>query len=272
MKILFIGDIVGRPGREAVSKILPNLIKKEEVDFVIANGENLAHGKGMTEKTYQEMKDAGIDCFTSGNHIWAKKEFIPHLEDKNIKVLRPANYPSGAEAGPPGAPGRGYEIFEVGSQKLVVINLMGRVFFPVDLDCPFRKLDEILAELKSLQPTTYKLTPIIVDFHAEVTSEKRAFGFWAQNKVSAVLCTHTHIPSADEEIMGQKTAYISDVGMVGVHDSVLGVEKELIIQKFLDQILTRHELAEGEVEFNAVILEIDRKGAAKSIKRIREFV
>ena len=266
MKILFIGDIVGRPGREAVQKILPNLVKKEEIDFVIANGENLAHGKGMTEKTYLEMKEAGIDCFTSGNHIWAKKEFIPYLSDKNIKVLRPANYP-------PQAPGRGYQIFEVGTNKLVVISLMGRVFFPVDLDCPFRKLDEILDELKeSLQPTTYKLTPIIIDFHAEATSEKRSFGFYAQKRVSAVLCTHTHIPSADEEILGNQTAYISDVGMVGPHDSVLGVEKELIVQKFLDQILTRHEIAEGEVEFNAVLLEIDRKGRAKSIKRVREFL
>lgn len=257
MKILFIGDIVGRPGREAVQKILPKLIKKEEIDFVIANGENLAHGKGMTEKTYLEMKEAGIDCFTSGNHIWAKKEFVPFLGDKNVKVLRPANYP-------PDAPGRGYEIFEVGTSKLAVINLMGRVFFPIDLDCPFRKLDEILKEIGEM--------PTIVDFHAEATSEKRAFGFYAQKKVSAVLCTHTHIPSADEEILGQKTAYISDVGMVGTHDSILGVEKELIIQKFLDQILTRHEIAEGEVEFNAVLLEIDRKGRAKSIERVRELV
>jgi metallophosphoesterase (TIGR00282 family) len=257
MKILFIGDIVGRPGREAVQKILPKLIKKEEIDFVIANGENLAHGKGMTEKTYLEMKEAGIDCFTSGNHIWAKKEFVPFLEDKNVKVLRPANYP-------PDAPGRGYEIFEVGTSKLAVINLMGRVFFPIDLDCPFRKLDEILKEIGEM--------PTIIDFHAEATSEKRAFGFYAQKKVSAVLCTHTHIPSADEEILGQKTAYISDVGMVGTHDSILGVEKELIIQKFFDQILTRHEIAEGEVEFNAVLLEIDRKGNAKKIERVREFI
>lgn len=257
MKILFIGDIVGRPGREATKLILPKLVKKEKIDFVIANGENLAHGKGMTEKIYLEMREAGIDCFTSGNHIWAKKEFVPLLDDKNIKVLRPANYP-------PDAPGRGYEIFEIGTSKLVVINLMGRVFFPVDLDCPFRKLDEILKEIGEM--------PTIVDFHAEATSEKRAFGFYAQNKVSAVFGTHTHISSADEEIMGGKMAYISDVGMVGVHDSVLGVEKELIIQKFLDQILTRHELAEGEVEFNAVILEIDRRGTAKRIKRTREFV
>ncbi len=193
-----------------------------------------------------------------------KKEFIPFLEDKNVKVLRPANYP-------PDAPGRGYEIFEVGTIKLAIINLMGRVFFPVDLDCPFRKLDEVLKEIGEM--------PTIVDFHAEATSEKRAFGLYAQNRISAVICTHTHIPSADEEIMGpkgapsgQKTAYISDVGMVGVHDSVLGVEKELIIQKFLDQILTRHEIAEGEVEFNAVILEIDREGKAKSIKRVREIL
>ena len=257
MNVLFIGDIVGRPGREATKLLLPKLIKKEEIDFVIANGENLAHGKGMTEKTYLEMKEAGIDCFTSGNHIWAKKEFVPFLEDKNVKVLRPANYP-------PDAPGRGYEIFEVGTSKLAVINLMGRVFFPVDLDCPFRKLDEILKEIGEM--------PTIVDFHAEATSEKRAFGLYAQKRVSAVLCTHTHIPSADEEILGQKTAYISDVGMVGPHDSVLGVEKELIVQKFLDQILTRHEIAEGEVEFNAVLLEIDREGKAKKIERVREFV
>lgn len=266
MKILFIGDIVGRPGREAVQKLLPKLIKKEEIDFVIANGENLAHGKGMTEKTYNEMVGVGIDCFTSGNHIWAKKEFVPFLEDKNVKVLRPANYP-------PDAPGRGYEIFEVGTSKLAVINLMGRVFFPIDLDCPFRKLDEILEELKNSLNSKFQIpAPVIVDFHAEATSEKRAFGLYAQKRVSAVLCTHTHIPSADEEILGQKTAYISDVGMVGPHDSVLGVEKELIIQKFLDQILTRHEIAEGKVEFNAVLLEIDRKGNVKKIERVREII
>ena len=257
MKILFIGDIVGRPGREAVKKILPDLIRKEEVDFVIGNGENLGHGKGMTKKTYQEMREAGIDCFTSGNHIWAKKEFIPCLSDKKIKVLRPANYP-------PKVLGRGYEIFEVGTTKLAVINLMGRVFFSIQLDCPFRRLDEILKEIGKM--------PIIIDFHAEATSEKRAFGFFAQKKVSAVLCTHTHIPSADEEILGRETAYISDVGMVGVRDSVLGVDKKLIIEKFLTQIITRHEIAEGEVEFNAVLLEIDRKGRAKSIRRVREFI
>lgn len=256
MKILFIGDIVGRPGREAVKKILPGLIKKEEIDFVIANGENLAHGKGMTEKTYKEMIDVGVDCFTSGNHIWAKKEFIPSLDDKNVKVLRPANYP-------PNVPGRGHEVFEVGTQKLAVVSLMGRVFFPIDLDCPFRKLDRILKEIGKMST--------IIDFHADATSEKRAFGLYAYGRVSAVIGTHTHISTADEEI-ADNTAYISDVGMVGVRDSVLGVDKKLIIKKFLTQILTRHEIAEGEVEFNAVILGIDRKGGAKKIKRIREFV
>ncbi|TSC91317.1 MAG: hypothetical protein CEN92_294 [Candidatus Berkelbacteria bacterium Licking1014_96] len=256
MKILFIGDIVGRPAREAVKKILPDLIKKEEVDFVIANGENLAHGKGMTEKTYEEMRESGIDCFTSGNHIWAKKEFIPFLEDKEIKVLRPANYP-------PGTPGRGHEIFEVGTQKLAVVSLMGRVFFPVDLDCPFRKLDEILKEIGEM--------PTLVDFHADATSEKRAFGLYAAGRVSAAIGSHTHIATADEEVV-ENTAYISDVGMTGVRDSVLGVDKKLIIKKFLTQILTRHEIAKGEVEFNAVLLEIDRKGRAKKIERVREIV
>lgn len=260
MKILFIGDIVGRSGREAVKKILPSFVKKHEVDFVIANGENLAHGKGMTPNSYKEMVEAGVDYFTSGNHIFSKKDFIPELDNKKIKVLRPANYPEDV-------PGRGYEIAEVGSQKLVIINLMGRVFFAQDIDCPFRKLDQILKKID------LKNIPIVVDFHAEATSEARAFGFFTDGKVSAVIGTHTHIPTADEQILKKGTAYISDVGMVGVKESILGVDKEIILEKFLTQMSIHHEIPEeGEVEFNTVLIDIDRKGKAKKIERIRNFV
>jgi len=262
MKILFIGDIVGKPGRLAVKELLPKIVKDKGIDFVIGNGENLAHGKGITESTYQEMIEAGIDYLTSGNHVWSKKEFVPFLDDKSVKVLRPANYP-------PGVPGRGVEIAEVGTQKLGIINLMGRTFFPQDLDCPFRKLDSILEELRN----DYGDIPIVIDFHAEASSEKRAFGFYNDGRVSAVLGTHTHIQTSDEQMLPKGSAYISDVGMVGAKDSVLGVEKEIIIKKFLTQMLIHHEIPEGgKAEFGAVVLEVNRKGKAKRIERIRKFV
>ncbi len=259
MKILFLGDIVGRPGREAVGKILPKLQERIGIDFTIANGENLARGIGITQGSVDEIKDYGVDLLTSGNHIWKRKQAFDIVAQNDPFVLRPANYPQGV-------PGKGWKIIEVKGKKLIVMNLSGRVFMDENLDCPFRALDQILDETKNL-----KADAIIVDFHAEATSEKRAMGFYAKGRVSAILGTHTHVQTADEMIFSEGTAYISDVGMVGGKDSILGVKPEQSLNNFLYQIKPNFEVAEGEVEVCGVILEIE-EGKAISIKRIRETV
>jgi len=259
MKILFLGDIVGRPGREAVGKILPKLKEKFSVDFTIANGENLAHGIGITQRSVDEMRDYGIDLLTTGNHIWKKKQAFDIVAEADPFVLRPANYPQGVL-------GRGWKIIERNGKKLLVINLSGRVFMDEKLDCPFRALDQILDETKDLGADA-----IIVDFHAEATSEKRAMGFYAKGRVSAVLGTHTHVQTADEMIFSGGTAYISDVGMVGGVNSVLGVKPEQSLNNFLYQIKPTFEVAEGEIEICGAVLDI-QNGKAVSIKRVREII
>jgi hypothetical protein len=255
LKILFLGDIVGKIGRRAVAEILPKLREKYKIDLVIANVENLAHGQGATLETLSEVQEAGVDFFTSGNHIWKKKEIIDIFQRGEFPIIRPANYP-------PSVPGEGWRVIEVGTKKIVIINLMGRVFMKEDLDCPFRKVDEILSPTSDFQlPTS-----ILVDFHCEATSEKKAFGWYLDGRVSAVIGTHTHIPTADGEILPQGTAYISDVGMIGAKESVLGVDKDIIIKKFLDQMPGVHEIPEeGSAIFQAVLVEIDPKNG-KSVK------
>lgn len=255
IKILFIGDIVGRPGRNAVKAVLPKLKKEERIDYVFANGENLAAGKGMTEEKYQEMISAGIDYFTSGNHIWNNKNFIEYLDDPKIKVLRPENYPAGN-------PGRG--ITEIG-EDIVLVNLQGRVFMPDDVNDPFATAQNIANQ--------YKNKVIILDFHAEATSEKVALGYYLDGKVSALVGTHTHVQTADEEILPNGSGYISDIGMTGPKDSVLGVEKEIIIEKFLTQLPKSHKVALGEMIFSALLLEVDKQSKKTvKIKRIYELV
>lgn len=260
MKILFFGDIVGKIGRQAIKEIMPKLKKEYEPDLVIANVENLAHGSGITPKTLQEVKEAGIDVFTSGNHIFKKSEVTQILAEKDSVLLRPANYL--AEL-----PGTGFKVFEVGSQSVLVINLMGRVFIKdqEEFSCPFRKIDEIL---KMALPKN--LAAIIVDFHAEATSEKVAFGWYVDGKVSAVLGTHTHVPTADLKILPNGTAFLSDVGMVGAYDSIIGNTKEPIIASFLHDSNHLMEIPEsGQVEVDAVFLEINPKTRkAKKISRV----
>lgn len=254
MKILFFGDIVGKIGRKAAAKVLPELKAGFRPDLVLANGENLAHGKGANEKVIKEVLEAGIDFLTSGNHIWAEKKVIPILEEGKLPLIRPANYP-------PEVPGAGEKIIEVGGIKVLIINLMGRVFIKEDLDCPFRKIDEILEKYKK-----EKLAAIIVDFHAEATSEKQAFGWYVDGRVSAVLGTHTHIGTSDSQILPQGTAYITDIGMVGAKESVLGVDKSIIQKKFLTQMPVLHEIPEeGVCMVNAILVEIDPK-TKKAIK------
>jgi len=251
MKVLFVGDIVGRIGRKATEFLVPKIIRKEQIDLVIANGENLAHGKGITESTAEQMLKAQIDVLTSGNHIWAKRESGVVLN--KYPVIRPANYPD--------AIGRGYIVIESGTKKVLIINLLGRAFMRESLDCPFKKLDSILKENKGLFDIA------LVDFHSEASSEARAFGLYADGRVEAVFGTHRHIPTADAQILPKGTFYITDVGMVGAYPSVLGIEGEEIIKSYLSGMPFRHKIPEsGSVEFNAVLLEI---GKEKKFKQIR---
>lgn len=260
MKIIFLGDIVGRPGRKTVKELLPKIKERYMPDAIIANGENMTHGRGISEKTVKEMSEAGITFFTSGNHIFAHKPDVAKLDDKSFPVIRPANFP-------PGNPGRGYQVIETGKlEKILIINLMGRVFMKQNYDCPFRKADEILAEHMG-----ENLSAIIVDIHAEATSEKVALGHYLDGKVSAVLGTHTHIPTADATILPEGTAYITDVGMVGVTDSVIGVQKEPVIRGFLTQMPFKYEIADGPSVLAGVLIEIDEKTKkATDIKQIIE--
>lgn len=258
MKILFIGDIVGRPGRNTVTKLLPQIKDEHKPDLTIANGENLAHGRGITEENVKEMQRAGVDFFTTGNHVYANHRIKDKLNDRKFPVIRPANFP-------PTNPGRGYQIFETAKmQKVAIINLQGRVFMRHYYDCPFRKFDEILPMIKAEQPQA-----IFVDFHAEATSEKVALGRYIDGQVSAIVGTHTHIPTSDAKILPEGTAYITDVGMVGASDSIIGADKENIIASFINQVPFKYEMAEGDTELGAVLIEIDdATGKATQIDQI----
>jgi metallophosphoesterase (TIGR00282 family) len=260
MKILFFGDVFGRPGREAVAKIMPQLKSKYSPDVIGANVENLSHGRGISKNSISEIQSAGVDFFTSGNHIWEGKDSKELLNDDNLPLVRPANYP-------PGVPGKGYRIIQVATKKLLVINLMGRVFMKVNLDCPLRKSDEILKEYEEED-----VDAVFVDFHAETTSEKKVLGFYLDGRVSCMVGTHTHVPTADDQILPKGTGYISDVGMCGVLYSSIGVDKDIMIEEMLTQIPQKKEVAEGPVEIGAVLLDIGKDGKCKKIKRIREIV
>ncbi len=259
LNILFIGDIVGRPGRRAVKELVRDYRKKYKLDLVIANGENAAGGNGITKAIADELYDNYIDIITMGNHTWDKKEIFEFIDHEQY-LIRPANYP-------PETPGRGYGIIKVkGGIKVAVMNLSGRVFLP-PLDCPFRKATELLDEIKRETKIS------IIDFHAEATSEKVAFGWYMDGLVSAVIGTHTHIQTADERILPQGTAYITDAGMTGPRDSVLGVEREMVIKKFISQMPVRFETAKGDSQLNGILLEINEvTGKTESIKRIQDYI
>lgn len=262
IKILFFGDIVGKIGRQAIKKFLPALKKKMSLDLVIANVENLAHGDGATEKTLAEIKDYGVDFFTSGNHIWAKAEISDIFRKKSFPLIRPANYPQEV-------PGAGWQIVSVNGYSLLIINLLGRVFMSEDLGCPFHKFDEIWQTIDHRQ-----INGTIVDFHGEATSEKVAFGHYVANRASAVLGTHTHVATEDLIIRGQKTFYLTDVGMVGALDSVIGVKKEEAIDRFLTQINQPFKFPQiGPCLVNSVYFEINPKtqGVAK-FRRIDKII
>ena len=254
MRILAVGDIIGKPGRNAVKEILPGLCDEHNIDLVIGNGENAAGGLGLTPGTADELFDSGIDVITSGNHIWAYNEIVPYL-DSEPAILRPLNYP-------PMNPGRGYLL----KNNVLIVNLVGRVFM-THVDCPFRAMDQLLAEFQ------HKSIPIIVDFHAEATSEKVAMGKYLDGRVSAVLGTHTHVGTVDAHILPGGTGYVTDIGMVGPADSVIGDDPDSVIKRFLTQIPSRLSVGKGEVGFDAILVEVDEKtGKAAGIQRIRKVV
>ncbi|MFC1701079.1 TIGR00282 family metallophosphoesterase [Patescibacteria group bacterium] len=259
MNVLFFGDIVGRPGRQALKKILPEWKNKYQPDLIIANGENSSHGKGITKKCLDEILSIGVDLITLGDHSFDQKETISLLENKKNHIIRPANYPSDT-------PGSGYYILEIGSKKVIIINLIGQTYMSEQYDNPFTKANEILEQIKD------EANIIIVDFHAEATSEKVCMGWHLDGRVSAVLGTHTHIPTADARILTNGTAYISDVGMVGSKDSSLGMDKDIAIKRFLTQIKTKFEIAQGPVIVNAVLLENNKNGKTKEIKQLQKTI
>ena len=262
LNILFIGDISGKVGRKAVAKILPGLKKKLKPDLVIANAENIAHGTGISENTLKEMMDAGVDWFTAGDHAFVREKYRDTYNDNNFPIIRPANFSKDA-------PGQGHIVIKVGKEKILLINLIGRVFMKMDYDCPFKKFDEIIDGLDKKN-----LSAIIVDIHAEATAEKVALGHYVNERASAVLGTHTHIMTADHKITEEGMAYITDAGMVGFADGCIGVDKENIIKTFLTQIKHKHILPEkGKAIFNAVLLTINPKTRkATDIKPIIKFV
>ena len=254
MKILAIGDIIGKPGRRAVREVLPGLCYEYDINLVVGNGENAAGGIGLSINTARELLDSGVDVITTGNHVWAHKELIPYL-DSSLPILRPLNYP-------PSNPGRGY-LFKDG---VLVVNLMGRTFLG-NFDCPFRAMDQMLAKLKD------KPSAIIVDFHAEATSEKVAMGRYLDGRVSAVLGTHTHVGTIDARILPRGTAHVTDVGMVGPLDSIIGDDMDAVINRFLTQVPRRLSVGRGRVSFDAIFVEVnDNTGEAVDIKRIQRIV
>ena len=243
---------MGKPGRDAMKEFLDK--KKNDYDFVIVNGENAAAGFGITPKIADEFFELGVDVITSGNHIWDKKELYPYL-DENRNILRPLNYPKGV-------PGFGYTIKENGKgEKIAVINIQGRVFMP-EVDSPFQRIEEAIEEIKK------ETKNIIVDFHAEATSEKLAMGWYLDGRVSAVYGTHTHVQTADERILEKGTGFINDVGMTGSHDSIIGMTIETVLPKFLTSLPSRFEVATGNVKVNGIELHIDKEGSCKEINRI----
>jgi 2',3'-cyclic-nucleotide 2'-phosphodiesterase len=256
MRILFIGDIVGSPGRHIVLERLTDIVAQQKLDLVIANAENAASGFGITPRLAEELLAVGVDVLSGGNHIWDRKEILDYFPHQP-RLLRPANYPEGT-------PGRGLYVGTArNGTRYAVLNLQGRVFM-ASIDCPFRTADR---ELKLIPPD---VKVIIVDMHAETTSEKQAMGWYLDGRASAVIGTHTHVVTADEQVLPGGTAYITDVGMTGPHDSVIGMDKAGILRRFLDGLPARFEVASADVQMNAVRLDVEESsGHARSIERLR---
>ena len=252
MKVLIIGDVVGKPGRTILNEFLDR--KSSQYDFIIVNGENAAGGFGLTEKIAKTFFDMGVDMITTGNHVWDKREMYEYLQ-KTDKVIRPLNYPKGV-------PGIGYTMLPArNGKKVAVVNLLGRVFMP-QVDCPFTRFDEVLEEIRE------ETKNIIVDFHAEASSEKMAMGWYLDGKVSLVFGTHTHIQTSDNRILNQGTGYITDIGMTGAHDGIIGMKIESVLPKFLTGLPSRFEVCEENIRLNGLEIEIEDNGACMNVERI----
>jgi len=256
MKVLYIGDIMGEPGRRAVARVIPRLVSQRKIDLVIGNGENVAGGFGITPELAEELFSMGLSAITTGNHAWDKKEILDYFP-RERRLLRPANYPEGV-------PGQGSVVIETAAgEELGVLQLMGRAYMPT-LDCPFQTAKREMARLKK------RVATVLVDMHAEATSEKMAIGHYLDGEATAVVGTHTHVQTADEQILPRGTAYLTDIGMTGPLHGVIGIKKELAIEKFLTGMPRRFEVASGPTVFCAVLIELDaRIGKALSIERIR---
>jgi metallophosphoesterase (TIGR00282 family) len=254
LRILFVGDIYGRPGREAVGHFVPLLRRDKKIDFVVGNVENAAGGRGLTDPVAKELFAAGIDVFTLGNHTWDRKETLPLLQD--LRILRPANYP-------PSLPGKGLGVYPVNGKRVAVLQLMGRLHLDT-IDCPFRAADALLKDLAA--------DVVFVDMHAEASSEKQAMGWYLDGRVAAVVGTHTHVQTADERILTGRTAYIGDVGMAGPRDGIIGGERAPALERFLTGVRVRLSVAEGDAQFCAVIVDVDEStGRARTIERVNEI-
>lgn len=258
MNILFLGDIVGAPGRLAIKKALPGLKKKYEIDLCFANADNITHGIGATREKVEEVISYGVDFLTNGDHVYRFKEFYKDLDDKNLPVLRPANYPDAS-------PGRGFEVIDLGKLgQVLLINLMGQVFLRDNVDSPFKKIDEILSQFQDIH-----FSAKIIDFHGEATSEKKALGYYLDGKVSLIVGTHTHIPTADAQILPRGTGYITDLGMVGTKNSILGENIASVLEHYQLKTPHRYTLAEeGEMALNGLFAAISEKGQTKKIKLV----
>lgn len=257
MNILVIGDIVGRPGRRAVKEMLADIKDIYQVDFTVANGENAAGGRGLNQEVADELLSSGIDVLTMGNHVWDNREIFEFI-DHQPRIVRPCNYPDGT-------PGQGFHLYEHGGLRIAVINASGRVFLDA-LDCPFNKVDQILNQISG------QWDVCLIDFHAEATSEKLAFAYYFDGRVTAVLGTHTHIQTADERILGRGTAYITDLGMTGPVDSILGMRKDQVISKFLTQRPARLEVAKGAVQIQGIALELGIDQQVLELKRFSKEI
>ncbi|MBI3768994.1 MAG: TIGR00282 family metallophosphoesterase [Deltaproteobacteria bacterium] len=259
MRLLFLGDVVGKPGRRAVVESVPHLLTTAGADLVIANCENASGGVGVDPRAASELLEAGVDVLTSGNHIWAKRDIVDYLRDSDV-LLRPLNFV-------PGSPGRGFTVRRSRSGiEVGVVNLIGRVFMG-NYDCPFRAVDAALESLRG------RVRVVVVDMHAEATSEKVAMGWYLDGRVSAVIGSHTHVQTADERILPEGTAYLSDAGMCGPRDSVIGVKRQLVLDRFLTQMPTRFEVAAGPALLQGALVDVDEEsGRARAITRIQQTV
>lgn len=254
MKLLFLGDIAWRAGREIVAELLPGLRSEFALDLVVVNGENARHGSGLSIEVYEELRRAGIDWLTTGDHIWKNRDFLPYLDQSDIHVLRPANYA--------GAPGRGVATIEVGTQVVTIANLLGTVFMNAHVDNPFTTVDRIIDESKGF---------LMIDFHAEATSEKNTLGHYVDGRAGAIVGTHTHVQTSDERILPKGTAYITDAGMCGPLDGSIGVAIETVLPNFLHGLPSQHEAAEGPRQLCGVVLTV-KDGQATAIERVRRII